>query len=117
LKYQERLIECPVKIVIATTTNRKTGTTGTANSQQECYRSQDLRWAQTAYYRGSQESLSPHERNQTRDRSNSLHRKKINTTNPSRAVITKVTTVLFVVLVIDTNEDAEASTGSAYLYG
>jgi hypothetical protein len=42
---------------------------------------------------------------------------KINTMNASRAAITKVTTVLFVVLVIDTDEDAEVSTGSAYLYG
>jgi hypothetical protein len=74
-KYKKRH-ECPVKIAIATTTNRKTGMTGTtANSQQECYQLQDLRRAQTTTA-AAKGSLSPHARNSTRDRSNSLHRKK-----------------------------------------
>jgi hypothetical protein len=71
-KYKERLIECPVKIAIAT--NRKTGTTGTANSQQECNRSQERQ--RTDYLPRQQGSLSLHARTSTRDRSNSLHRKK-----------------------------------------
>jgi hypothetical protein len=73
-----------VKIAIATAGEHRSARAATSqpkdryyrHSQQECNRSQDLlRRAQTIY-RGSQKSLSPHERNHTRDRGNGPDRKK-----------------------------------------
>jgi hypothetical protein len=68
----------------------------------------------------AKESLSPHTRSSTRDRSNSLRRKKSTLRTAAEQpspLCYKATTVLFVVPVIDTNKDAGDSATPACLYG